>query len=168
MVKTFKLEEVLNQKAKTLSGGWQRKVSIAMALINKPQILFLDEPTLGLDVNKLFILSFLMFLDLTTGATKAYFSKEPITSSRLSAGILSKIMLLIIPLTIALMAKGVDMDLVWLVSFTVSILIVAEAYSVVGNIYTIKTGETVKEIDAVSAIVKALRRVLENFLGDKQ
>lgn len=124
--------------------------------------------TLGLDVNKLFILSFLMFLDLTTGATKAYLSKEPITSSRLSAGILSKIMLLIIPLTIALMAKGVDMDLVWLVSFTVSILIVAEAYSVVGNIYTIKTGETVKEIDAVSAIVKALRRVLENFLGDKQ
>ena len=46
----FGFDKIAKKQASKLSGGWQRKLSIALALISKPKVLFLDEPTLGLDV----------------------------------------------------------------------------------------------------------------------
>ena len=48
--RSFSLTQVLDKRAKKLSGGYKRRLSIAMAMINSPSVLFLDEPTLGLDV----------------------------------------------------------------------------------------------------------------------
>lgn len=50
MVQQLHMQDVKHTKAKHLSGGWQRRLSIAMALVSEPKVLFLDEPTLGLDV----------------------------------------------------------------------------------------------------------------------
>ncbi|MDE5765060.1 MAG: ABC transporter ATP-binding protein [Ruminococcus sp.] len=50
MINLFNMHDIADSRAKTLSGGWKRKLSIAMALISEPKVLFLDEPTLGLDV----------------------------------------------------------------------------------------------------------------------
>lgn len=50
MIEDFDMGEIEKSRAKTLSGGWQRRLSIAMALISEPEVMFLDEPTLGLDV----------------------------------------------------------------------------------------------------------------------
>ncbi|MBQ9195725.1 MAG: ABC transporter ATP-binding protein [Clostridia bacterium] len=50
MLRRLHLDEAADKRAKTLSGGWMRRLSIAMALITDPAVLYLDEPTLGLDV----------------------------------------------------------------------------------------------------------------------
>lgn len=50
LYESFDLGKVAKKQASKLSGGWQRKLSIALALVSNPKVLFLDEPTLGLDV----------------------------------------------------------------------------------------------------------------------
>lgn len=141
------------------------KTSTSLSLALIPFASIVD--FLSLDTKKLFILAALMTLDIITGMAKAYKLDRDITARRLAEGFVSKLSILIIPLAIALMAKGVEFDMTFFIGFAISVLMVSETYSVIGNIYTSRTGNAVKEIDAVSAIVRSLGRFLEAMLRGK-
>ena len=84
--KRLNLDSVLTRKAGKLSGGWQRRVSIAMALISEPEVLFLDEPTLGLDVlarSELWELIRLLKGDVTIILTTHYMEEAEALSDRI-------------------------------------------------------------------------------------
>ena len=91
IIEVFNLNNILNQRAKTLSGGYKRKLSIAIALISNPQILFLDEPTLGLDVfarRELWNIIHKLKNDITIILTSHYLEEIEFLCDRV--GILSK------------------------------------------------------------------------------
>ena len=95
LTRLLTLESVLKRKTGKLSGGWQRRVSIAMALISEPEILFLDEPTLGLDViarHELWELICSLKGKVTIVLTTHYMEEAEILSDRI--GIMKEGMLL--------------------------------------------------------------------------
>ena len=106
MILSFDLQEVAKDRAKTLSGGMQRRLSIAMALISEPKILFLDEPTLGLDVlarRELWNAVTALKGKITIILTTHYMEEAEALSDRI--GILSKGKLIAVGTAAALKAK---------------------------------------------------------------
>ncbi len=79
-------------------------------------------------------------------------------------GFCLKISILIIPLIVALLAKGLEMDFVYLVVLTIKILTVAEFYSCAGNIYTIKNKKRVNKMDVVSMLLISFRKFAKKFI----
>ena len=109
------------------------------------------------------ILAVLMAVDFLVGIGKARAMGEPVTSLRMKNGATSKCGVLLVPLVLALAAKGVGAELHWIVSWTVSLFILSEAYSIIANVYTIRTKQAVPEWDAVSAVLRKLRGLLEKM-----
>lgn len=109
--------------------------------------------------------SALLLIDVITGiiASAKIDGVRSITSKRLSFGLVSKLLLLMIPISIALAGKSIGSDLEELVDSSFFILTASELYSVIGNIYAVKIGERVPEFDAVSVILGNIRRVLEKI-----
>jgi hypothetical protein len=125
---------------------------------------------LGLNPIQFTILAALMCFDLFTGIAKAYRLESNISSYKLRIGVISKILYLCVPIILALTVRGINASFgSYLISFSVNALILAEAYSILGNIYTFKTKHKMQEVDAISYILRAIKRQLDRLLeGDNK
>lgn len=117
---------------------------------------------LGVKYDAAFAFASLMFMDVVTGiiASASCCGWRSITSRKLIFGVLSKLCLLLIPLSVSLVAKVNGNDLSFIVSSSISILAIGETYSIIGNVYSIKTGKRVPEFDALSIILSRIREFL--------
>ena len=123
---------------------------------------------LNLDAEVMTIFASLLVIDIITGWFKTIAIGEKPKSWRLANGIISKLVLILVPLVMAAVAKGVhDIDVKVLFYVVVDALILSEAYSIIGNIYTINTGSKVEEFDVLSKILKLIRNGLNRLLQDK-
>lgn len=121
---------------------------------------------LGLNAEAILMLTVLLGIDYVTGLLKANRIHESITSNKMKYGVVSKMTLLIIPISIAIGAKGVDIDLSAIVIVCVNMLIFSEMYSIVGNVACITSGKVLPEIDAPSIIAKQIRNYFIKQAGD--
>lgn len=115
----------------------------------------------GLPAEPAAILAALMCVDFIAGVSRAHVLGEPVTSHRMKVGAVTKCGVMTVPLVMALTAKGLGADFNWLVSWTVSVFILSETYSIIANIYAAKTGIILPEFDAVSAVLKKVRSLID-------
>lgn len=109
----------------------------------------------------------LLMIDYITGLAKARILGHSITSNKMKYGIISKLSLIFIPIVVAIGTKAAGGDSHNILVAGMFILIFSEIYSVIGNIYSIRTKEELPEYDAVSMLGKHIRNILVMKSGDK-
>lgn len=124
---------------------------------------------LGIKYDIAFAFGGLLLMDVITGtiASATCCGWRAVTSNKFIIGVLAKLLMIFMPLAVALTAIVVGMDLKFLVSSAISIMAIGEAYSICGNVYTIKSGKRVAEFDAISLILNNIREVLLKPLLDR-
>lgn len=119
---------------------------------------------LNIPQDQLYILWVLMVIDTASGIAKAYrISPKSITSHELSIGVMKKIGELIFVYTLALIGKWIHIPPEHFIEWALSLLIMAEWYSIIQNIYAFRTWKIVAEFDAISMIIKKIGE----FIRDK-
>lgn len=124
--------------------------------------------SVGLPPESFYIFAALMVADTVTGVAKVGILHGPraIRSAKLTAGVLAKAFVFTAPIVVAWTGKGAGFDLTTLAEGILSLLILAEGYSVLGNIYSIQTRKETQEWDAVAAIIGTARKVIEQIISN--
>ncbi len=118
---------------------------------------------LGLNAEGFLLFALLILIDYITGVAKAKVLGHSITSNRMKYGIISKLSLLFIPLVLAIGAKAVSADFATILFVGINILVISEVYSIIGNIYSIRTKEELPEYDVIAVIGHRIRKVLIKY-----
>ncbi len=122
---------------------------------------------LNMDSEVFTIFSVLLVIDLVTGWFKTIALGNKPESWRLANGIISKIVLIIVPLVLALALKALHIDGEAIFYVAIDALILSEVYSILGNAYTIRTGKYAKEYDVLSKLLRLIRNTLNRLLRDE-
>jgi phage-related holin len=118
---------------------------------------------LGLNSESFSLLAVLLLLDYTTGILKARAIGESITSNRMKYGIVSKLSLLLIPIVLAIGAKATGADFKFVLLVGINMLVISEVYSIISNIYAIRTHQELPEYDVISILGKKIRTILLKY-----
>lgn len=123
---------------------------------------------LGLNPKSVLILIVFIILDIIMGVTKSIslHGGSSIKSSIFERGVVAKALIVAIPVNLALAGKGIGFDLAPLAQGTITVLILSEFYSLLGNYYAIRTGTERVEFDAVAYAVQKLKDLLRAFIQD--
>ncbi|MFK7030994.1 phage holin family protein [Flavobacterium oreochromis] len=121
-------------------------------------VLYLD-----LDIEIVKVLFFLMVIDTFLGIIKAIVLNNIFSFKKLALGFVSKLAILLIPVALALMSKGLNYDFKWFVTIVIDLLIVSDGISIFSNIIAIKTKKEIENFDALTQLLKAIRNLLIRF-----
>lgn len=112
---------------------------------------------LGVSWESLTLLAALLFIDYTTGVAKVYvINRSELKSYKAIAGILAKSSILLLPIVFSIVAKQANIDISSFVDTIITMLVMAETFSIVGNIRSIHARKEVAEVDAVSIVLKKI------------
>ena len=120
---------------------------------------------LDLRWESLTLLAILLIIDFVTGVTKVFvIDRKHLKSYRAIAGILAKVSILLIPIVLAIVAKQAQYDMAFFTNTVITMLMLAESFSIIGNIRSIVSRKEVEEIDAMSFVLSKISNMLITLL----